>query len=137
MPTESELLALVERLDALAEPTRETDGEIAKLILGWTYEKKERCRQPYWFKPGAEWYSREEKGPPRYTSSIDAAMTLVPDGFKWKVGYTMHVSHVAELRDYRDQPILGTFIGECDSNRAIALCIAAMKARLSLLKGGE
>ncbi len=64
----------------------------------------------------------------RYTSSIDAAMTLVPEAFKWKAGYGKRVPHVAELRDYRDKPILGTFIGECDSNRAIALCIAAMKA---------
>lgn len=67
--------------------------------------------------------------PPRYTASVDAAMTLIPDGHRWRCGYSKHVPHVAEVIDY--QTHRGAFIGECDSTRAIALCIAALKSRKS------
>lgn len=70
---------------------------------------------------------------PRYTGSIDAALTLVPDGFKWKLGYSRHVPCVATLVDYRPHaPVgrsCGTFYAEVDSNHSIALCIAAIMAR--------
>lgn len=66
-----------------------------------------------------------------FTASIDAALTLVPGGFRWKLGYSRHVPCVADLIDYghRSLGCLGHFDGECDSNHAIALCIAALKAR--------
>jgi hypothetical protein len=64
---------------------------------------------------------------PKFTASIDAAMKLVPEGHLWKCGYSRHVPHVAEVVDYKNHG--GTFVGECDSNRAIALCIAALRAR--------
>lgn len=64
-----------------------------------------------------------------YTSSLDAAMTLVPDDdHHWKCGYSRYVRHNAEVADLM-HPDKGIFVGECDSSRAIALCIAALKAR--------
>jgi hypothetical protein len=127
----SDLRALIERVSELKGPCRETDG----LIYIATHIPVERTGRidheggcVGWWPKDAPYQSAIEV--PRYTESVDAALTLVPEGFKWKAGYGRHVPHVAELRDYRDQPILGTFIGECDSNRAIALCIASLRARL-------
>jgi hypothetical protein len=59
--------SLLSRLQNLTEPSREIDAEIA-LANGWTYEKS------WWQGPKI----KNRTGPPRYTESIDAAMTLVP-----------------------------------------------------------
>lgn len=69
---------------------------------------------------------------PTYTASIDAALTLLPDDdHHWKAGYSKHVRHNAEVRDLM-HPHKGVFVGEHDHSRAIALCIAALKARDAL-----
>lgn len=60
------MTSLIERIEAAMGPCRELDAEIA-------------CR----VKPWREMCSLLVKMPP-YTSSIDAALTLVPDG--WHVG---------------------------------------------------
>lgn len=58
---------------------------------------------------------------PRYTASIDAALTLVPEGWKWAVtsrnSACCHEQHVAPLNwAYAPTP-------------ALALCIAALRAQ--------
>lgn len=67
----------------------------------------------------------EPEIPPAYTASMDAALTLVPDGYDWRVdrinsGLTIFASVGNEDVHFGDTP-------------AIALCIAALRAR----KGGE
>lgn len=129
--TSSEVLALqslIEKVGKLTGPGREVDAEIA-LATGW---RQEPHVDGNWRSPQGLFV-----GLPFFTKFIDAALTLVPEGFKWKVGYSRFVDHVAELRDYRDKPLLGTFIGESDHNRAIALCIASLKARLASLQGDK
>lgn len=61
---------------------------------------------------------------PHLTASLDAALTLVPAGLKWSCGFSKHVPHNAQV-----WTSTGYYEGECDSNRAIALCIAALRAR--------
>ena len=65
-----------------------------------------------------------------YTASIDAAVTLVPEGWCWRYDSSMHE---AEVSDYS-----GRFLIDADkewhgSNRnpAIAICIAAIRARVN------
>jgi len=74
--------SLLSRLQSATGPSRELDAEIA-LANGWTYEKRHSGRprggdaHPYWRKPGVtDWYMREANGPPRYTESIAATLTL-------------------------------------------------------------
>lgn len=64
------------RLQALTGPDREVDAEIA-LENGWT-----RTEFGNWQSPSGGYWS----GPPRYTESLDAALTLVPDGASWELG---------------------------------------------------
>jgi hypothetical protein len=67
--------------------------------------------------------------PPAYTASIDAALTLVPQGWEWSYD---SASFDAFVGDYS-----GSFLVEADKechgankNPAIAICIAALRARL-------
>lgn len=64
-----------------------------------------------------------------YTASLDAAVSLVPEGWEWKCEFGRFVPHIAIISS--SKIAYGCFAGECDSNRAIALCIAALKARLA------
>ena len=65
-----------------------------------------------------------------YTTSLDAALTLVPEGMEW------HVSNRGQIGAHRlcfasiyGPPMVGS---ECDANAAtpaLALCVASLKAR--------
>lgn len=140
----SKYAELIERLEKLTGPDREIDAEIEAALCcpcyseslpslpdgwAWDFEAENDYVTVYMVLGNKTSKKLKRYSPPKYSESIDAALTIVPEGFKWKCGYGRHVPHTAELRDYRDKPILGTFIGECDSNRAIALCIAALRAR--------
>jgi hypothetical protein len=71
---------------------------------------------------------------PKYTTSIDAALTLVPEG--WAL-YRINQYHDNKnpawgwggtLRNYLT-PEIGVEVGESRASLALALCIAALKAR--------
>ena len=62
--------------------------------------------------------------PPRYTTSIDAALTLVPEGWNWQIsdiGLAWVGTHLAANKPVR-------FDGDA-ATPALALCISALKAR--------
>ena len=123
----TDLLALADLVEKLMGPDREIDGEIC-LALGWTHQKMKGDSKPYYRKPGDKvYYLRSE--PPAYTGSLDAAMTLAPEGYKWRCGYSRHVPHNAEVIDYSAHT--GTFIGESDASRCLALLAAILRARQS------
>ncbi len=66
-------MPLIERLQNLTEPSREIDAEIA-LANGWHH----RPNSIYpWFGPT----KTLESEPPRYTASIDDALTLLSDNY--------------------------------------------------------
>lgn len=115
---------LIERLEKCEGQDRDLDARIVYAI------------KPALHRMGSleEWLATDaSKAGRTYTYSIDDALTLVPEGFKWKLGYSRHVPCVADVMDYRADAAIGRFDGECDSNHAIALCIAALKARAALL----
>lgn len=70
---------------------------------------------------------------PPLTASLDAVLTLLPEGFKWKCGYSRHVPHNAEVIDYSAHT--GTFIGESDASRCLALLAAILRARQTEARG--
>lgn len=62
---------------------------------------------------------------PKYTASIDDALTLVPDGRLWSLGAIANVSGFVAILDNDGRSHRG-------AAPAIALCIAALKARKAL-----
>lgn len=117
---------LIERLEAATEPSRELDKDIVCVKDG---------RNPADYRIDAQFYFAL----PRYTSSIDAALTLVPGGMDWDVGYLnvngeKPVAHVMRQIKHSDPEYDGdgahyiSFASK-GATPAIALCIAALKAR--------
>lgn len=72
---DDKIAALAGRVMALTWPCRKTDGDIITMIAGygwWTVTDDEGFAR-----------SRTDSELPRFTASLDAAMTLVPEG--WSV----------------------------------------------------
>lgn len=120
--TRSELIAALEKA---TEPSRGIDCKIYLAVVGLA-----QYEQLVWH--GANPVIRYNPGPPdvafhgipRYTASIDAALTLVPEGMEWVVfgaggADVWHVGNDATLHRIDE-----TYA----STPAIALCIAALKA---------
>lgn len=102
-------LELIERLEKATGPDREFDEAIARLA-GWYID-------------GGGYTSA-----PRFTASIDAALTLVPKGFNWSLGSMGGKGFKADLHH-----IERGFGPVCIGVTApIAICIAAIKARAAL-----
>lgn len=81
-----------------------------------------RCEQA----SGPDWYIERDIGQaiglpayrafPKFTASLDAALTLAPDGAGWVVGNDVCVAVVNGIRSHHAIPVL-------------ALCAAALRAR--------
>lgn len=79
------LLALAERCEAATGPDRTLDGKIAE-ALGWSRPEKDGiCGPTFVRRREYEWIDTEGRArgfaPPPYTGSLDAALTLTPEGF--------------------------------------------------------
>jgi hypothetical protein len=132
---------LIKQLEAAKGGSRELDGRIA-WAFGWRFnggvepEDEDFALWPeiagHWHKPGdrfADICSDDDPAierwddPPHYTTSLDAALTLVPEDWIWDVASTGAVWVMPE-DEISQQIVIG---GQPDP--IIALCIAALKAR--------
>lgn len=112
--------ALIERLQALTEPDRECDLEL------WWWCKASHS----WLCPMDSDYKAHNlkmDDAPRYTASLDAALTLVPDGMDEEIKRARH------RKGWRVNLWLPEHVGySADATSlAITICIAALKARTS------
>lgn len=127
---------LASRVEALDGPCRKTDGDIWE-ELGLAPTEAE-CGGPFGFERGrycdmGAWRAPEFNQPapdrvraaPAYTASLDAAKTLVPEGWEWTVtsaGYAecRHPTHGRkDKHGFAETP-------------APALCAAALRARSTM-----
>lgn len=110
------MIDLIKKLEALEAPCRKVDMLIETLQTG-------NRQHPYLVginiddKPDA---GRTTYPTPHYTTSIDAAMTLVPEGWSVKC-YFMP-------RGIGNEVHVGCSVGK-STTPAIALCIAALRAQ--------
>lgn len=107
-----ELMALAERVEALTGPDREVDALIAGTEAAT-----------------AIWHSEDET--PLYTASLDAAMTLVPEGWyvhrlhQWVADNFTWSCDLAKKDMRLARPVS---VEDC-ATPALALCAAALRAR--------
>lgn len=104
------LLALADRVEALTGPDREVDaaiwcelnGEMAVLTPNLSY----------------------------YTASLDAAMTLVPEGWGWSL-YSAYEKYEDGLQPFRCalSAMPRQHIGTNGNSAPLAVCAAALRAR--------
>lgn len=121
------LAALVERVEKATGPDRCIDAGVFAALHP---ELRRLPREPNAFIGPDEWI----KTPPFYTASLDAAVSLVPEGKFWIAGYG---------RMRRGEPLggatiyygkglaIGTMIAEAEAaTPALALVAAALRARM-------
>ena len=118
---------LIERLEKATGPDRELDGEIwlaadPRLVVLW----------PHWT---AE---QRDNMVPRYTASIDAALSLVPEHHRWLLDKRPYADHRIDgyrCEVYRQAHYYATtddMPHAWSATPALALTIAALKARRNL-----
>jgi hypothetical protein len=118
------LADLIALLEAATRPDSDLDKRVFAYVDGWSYPLVGAAIQE--FKERMRW-----DGETRYTASLDAALTLVPEGWEWAAGADLRLFHGAAAWA-RVFPVgeqqRGT--GNClAAAPALALCIAALKAR--------
>lgn len=118
----ADFMELAERCEKATGPDRELDLAIAKLpIRPHPVPAKATLGQGGLAWSGAYGFKCAE-----YTASLDAAMTLVPEGWNWQVGVGNHnwaAVYKGAPPSMRVDPIAAT--------PALALCAAALRARAS------
>ena len=120
------LLALADRCEAASGPDRQLDAEIA-FATGW------RLRDAVWRPPGGEWGAEL----PPFTAMIDAALTLVPAGWDWRVEVERSRRPGAiccQHEAWRRFPGV-TMYGA--ATPALALCTAALRAQAAVAATAE
>ena len=133
MSARDELEALIKRLEEAREGSMGLSREVARAV-GWV--NRGNSRNGEWFHPDDTAEGKPvldslhgtdvHREPPDFTRSVDAALSLVPEGEGWNL-----------IRfdggDGRSQAHIGDEIGD-GNTPAAALCIACLRCRLAELK---
>ncbi len=137
--TGAEMKALIQRVEKAEGPDRELDADIA-LATGW--ERGEAGA--FWREPGARLWSGYYPNP---TASLDAAVSLVPEGKLW----VRLDDWTGPMEDGTAAPLSSASVylhaRNADGERlsgvarartpALALCAAALRALLAMEGGDE
>ena len=117
---------LAARCEAATGPDREIDAAIARCFC----HDVESDDGEFWWGP----YDATPERVPDFTASLDAAMTLVPEGCYTKQGTYPARSKQRPWAQVYDATMPNFSYNECTSaTPALALCAAALRSR----KGGE
>jgi hypothetical protein len=131
--TRAELLALAERVECASGPDRELDAEIAAACYGGeiVWKTANHTMEQY---PARRHASTMHVGGfcnayvPTYTSSIDAAASLVPEGCEVKLVFHTNPAFHARAAVHR-HVLDGSVPSHRGATPAIALTAAALRAR--------
>ena len=121
-----DLLELAARCEAATGPDREIDCRISLELSGIAYGDSDVAEMLlYRDEPtGYGRYRPADEHVPAYTASLDAAMTLVPEGHVWSVD----AGGFAGVEPYNGDPG-PSWSTKCGNTPALALCAAALRAR--------
>ena len=129
------MTSLAERVERAAEGSRELDAEIAIGTGLYIYERRDRDRKA-WFYPTSgrglrkQLYGLGHERLPSYTTSIDAALTLVPEHMRDEIEITTLYQVARVGINLNHGPDDGPYYASNESNSIpLALCAAALKAR--------
>jgi hypothetical protein len=122
-------IALAERCEQAAGPSNGLDAEIA-LAIGYTHERRGTERACWWRTPAGQQlaYVGYKNHPPFFTGSLDAAVTLVPEGWTW----ARFRGGVVECMTRNGPNDFTLFEHGEGISAALALCAAALRARAAM-----
>ena len=132
-----ELLTLAERVEALTGPDRLTDANIHWRIVPDDFEADEDCTdqtycyaRPGWTLNRADHYFLDTIPVPRYTASLDAALSLVPEGWHYTARQgPSGQPHQWQLLNIGETDQRYTEVSAKAKKPALALVAAALRAR--------
>jgi len=124
---------MAERCEQASGPDRELDRDIGFAALGWkTYQHGEFsliCGHD-----GESWADHPGSTYTFFTASIDAALTLVPEGFQWLLEHMARtdkaILYSAQVASATSNKMRGDKVWWV-ATPALALCAAALRARAS------
>lgn len=124
--------SLIVRLEAASGPDRELDGRIWCALNGYPFVQWDGAGCVYRGRDGIGHIAHDHIR--EWTRSIDASMTLVPDGWSWKLlhepkytrVYRVVVRGASTLAEVAPAYVISS------PTPALALCIAALRARCSV-----
>jgi len=125
---------LIERLEKATGPDRELDADIHAAVYGGVPSQRAPHAWMRSYGPAFVFHDKEygiatdkDSHARHYTASLDAALSLVPDGKDWHVEMCdgCALAAVGERIDIAFEP---------HKFPAIALCIAALKARIAVVR---
>ena len=118
---------LISRVEKLTGPDREVDWLIAEAIGHDSFSVTSTQFPP--FAAG----SKADKAIPHYTRSLDAAMTLVPEGYDYGIAYSKQYGLEAWVqKPFKSSTCHQGYAPEGmngDATRALSLTAAALRAR--------
>lgn len=121
-------MTLIERLETATGPDRGLDAEIA-VASGWARNHDGVAYRLHPYIVGA-FIDDANAGCmhtcPRFSASIDAALTLVPEGWDWGIGAMAGKGFALLAKPNSTKP--GVTVTNI-ATPALAICIAALKAR--------
>lgn len=128
----TDLTKLVERLEQATGPDRVLDGLIFKVCAGAVVQPQDAWNfRPTWQDFDGVWHLQDRNDkcayepPPHFTGSIDAALTLVPEGWMSDPWIKRHNGHhwsvTLHIPSYQ--------FDERHEHLPIAICMAAISAR--------
>jgi hypothetical protein len=125
---------LIAKLEAASEGGRALDREVFASLGTHVFEKRGNDVKPWWypvdhnevvFRIGEPNYRSALRSYPKFTTSLDAALTLVPEGYEWGVAKAGDDCPGA----YVDSGSGDDTTVHYGATPALALCVAALKAR--------
>lgn len=115
---------LIARLESAAEGSRELDRDVAEAV-GWERKALAMDSDDYWRTGDMSWTREDHEHPPQFTTSLDAALTLVPEGSEWEISTLYAIARSAVGLNDGAGPWHGEHTGCLP---ALALCAAALGA---------
>lgn len=124
-----DLAALIAKLESASEGSLDLDAAIYRLVSGFP----EAPERPGWLGENAQGQHGTFEGRARaYTTSLDAALTLVPAEHHWAIGgeteWEARIRPSAAVRPVGMDPGKHHYA----PTPALAVCLAALKARQAL-----
>ena len=129
---------IIARLEKATTGDRELDSRIHLVAIGipgfessWRHSVFSENIDK-WCKHGEINQVAKNHGIPEYSSSIDAALALLPGESFWMIGSGLHKLASASRRAAQPWARIGDGPDTPGATSAIAICIAALKARETL-----
>lgn len=136
-PSMSDLLKLAERVESAAVPDQELDAEIERILpCSPEFSRANPGKKmSQWNESAFRFYRIGDEGheyhSPRYTASLDIAMTLIPEGRDWFITSVREKTGLYQAAVFKPAGPMCDHSVSCKSP-ALALCTAALRARATV-----